>query len=98
MTRDGYTIVEDAFDAAAANALNNDIDRVEALFVHAIDGATSHALAAVLADAHALAGWQSLDRGELGAAWSHYRRSRDAARAAESTALYAHAVAEQSVS
>jgi ectoine hydroxylase-related dioxygenase (phytanoyl-CoA dioxygenase family) len=31
LARDGYTIVEDAFDAAAANALNNDVDRVEAV-------------------------------------------------------------------
>ena len=83
--------------ASLLPALRMHIDRVEALFVHAVDGSTSRALAAVLADAHALAGWQSLDRGEIGSAWSHYGRSRDVARAAESTSLYVHAVAEQSV-
>jgi tetratricopeptide (TPR) repeat protein len=83
--------------ASLLPALRMHIDRVEALFVHCADGATSRRLATVLADAHALAGWQSLDRGEIGAAWDHYRHSRDAARAAESMALYAHAIAEQAV-
>jgi hypothetical protein len=54
-------------------------------------------LAAVLADAHSLAGWQSLDRGDPTAAWEHYRRAGDAARAAQSVALEAHALAEQAV-
>jgi hypothetical protein len=51
----------------------------------------------VLTDAHTLAGWQSLDRGEVTAAWDHYRRACDAARAAESPTLLALALAEQAV-
>jgi hypothetical protein len=43
------------------------------------DGATPRALATVLTDALTLAGWQSLDRGEVGRACDHYRRACDAA-------------------
>lgn len=78
-------------------ALRLHAEHIESLFAHATRPDVRRALAAVLADAHTLAGWQSLDRGEIGAAWEHYRRACDAARAAESPALLAHALAEQAV-
>jgi tetratricopeptide (TPR) repeat protein len=53
------------------------------------------ALAAVLAEASTLAGWQALDRAALGQAWTHYERAKAAAREADSPALLAHATAEQ---
>jgi hypothetical protein len=53
-------------------------------------------LAAVLADAGALAGWQALDVGTVGRAWRHYETAKSAAREARSDALLAHAMGEQS--
>ena len=78
-------------------ALRLHAEHIESLFAHCTAGPTYRALAAVLTDAHTLAGWQSLDRGEITAAWNHYRQACDAARAAESPALHAHALAEQAV-
>lgn len=78
-------------------ALRLHAEHIESLFAHATSAATRRALAAVLTDALTLAGWQSLDRGEVGAAWAHYRQACEAARAAESPALLAHALAEQAV-
>lgn len=83
--------------ATLLGALRLHAQHIESLFAHCTDGATTRALAAVLTDAHTLAGWQSLDRGEVGHAWDHYRRACDAARAADSPALHAHALAEQAV-
>jgi hypothetical protein len=53
-------------------------------------------LAAVLADAGALAGWQALDVGSVGQAWRHYETAKSAAMQADSDALLAHAMGEQS--
>lgn len=73
------------------------IDHVETLFTHTTTGATVRALAAVLTEAHALATWQVLDLGRLTDAWHHSRRACDTARVAESPAMLAHALAEQTV-
>jgi hypothetical protein len=83
--------------ATLLGALRLHAQHIESLFTHATDGSTIRALATVLTDAHTLAGWQSLDRGEVTAAWDHYRHACDAARAADSPALLAHALAEQAV-
>jgi hypothetical protein len=83
--------------ATLLGALRLHAQHIESLFTHATDGATTRALATVLTDAHTLAGWQSLDRGDVAAAWEHYRRACGAARAAEDPALHAHALAEQAV-
>jgi len=55
------------------------------------------ALARVLVDCSTLAGWQSLDRGEIREAWQHYDRAKTAARESQSTELEAYAQAAQSV-
>jgi hypothetical protein len=52
-------------------------------------------LAAVLADAGALAGWQALDIGAVGQAWQHYELAKTAAREAGAPVLLAHAMWEQ---
>jgi hypothetical protein len=83
--------------ATLLNALRQHAEHIEDLFTHCTNDETRRALAAVLTDAHTLAGWQSLDRGEVAKAWEHYRRACDAARAADSSALLAHALAEQAV-
>jgi tetratricopeptide (TPR) repeat protein len=83
--------------AGLLGALRQHADHIEQLLEYSVGGPHDRALAAVLADAHTLAGWQSLDRGEVHLAWQHYRGAIDAARAAECSALLAHAFAEQAV-
>ncbi|MQA15856.1 MAG: hypothetical protein GEV09_17380 [Pseudonocardiaceae bacterium] len=70
---------------------------VAGLLHHAIAPRMRRELAAVLADACTLAGWQSMDRGELAHAWRHYETATAAAREAGSPALESHALAEQAV-
>jgi hypothetical protein len=83
--------------APLLDALRLHSEHIEHLLSYTLDGATQRGLAVVLTDAHTLAGWQSLDRGEITRAWGHYRRACTAARTAESGALHAHALAEQAV-
>jgi transcriptional regulator with XRE-family HTH domain len=52
-------------------------------------------LAAALADAAALAGWQALDVGSISKAWDHFETAKVAARESLSPALLAHAMGEQ---
>jgi len=52
-------------------------------------------LAAVLADASALAGWQAIDMGHLPRAWAHFERATAAAREAGDACLLAFAAGEQ---
>lgn len=52
-------------------------------------------IAAVLADAAALAGWQALDVGGAAQAWQHFETAKAAAREAGDPGLLAHATAEQ---
>jgi hypothetical protein len=83
--------------ATLLGTLRHHAEHIEHLLAYCTNQQTRCALSAVLTDAHTLAGWQSLDRGEIGAAWRHYERACDGARAAESSALLAHALAEQAV-
>jgi hypothetical protein len=78
-------------------ALRLHAEHVEQLLTHATDARIRRSLAAVLVDAHTLAGWQSLDRGEIVKAWWHYGRACEAALITESSALHAHALAKQAV-
>ena len=57
--------------------------------------ATAQQLAAVLADASALAGWQAIDMGRLPRAWDHFERATAAAREAADPCLLAFAAGEQ---
>ncbi|HEX4101595.1 MAG TPA: helix-turn-helix transcriptional regulator [Pseudonocardiaceae bacterium] len=57
--------------------------------------AQREALAAVLADASSLAGWQAIDMGNLPDAWDHYQRATSAAREAGDTCQLAYATGEQ---
>lgn len=83
--------------ATLLGALRLHAEHVEQLLTHATDARIRRSLAAVLVDAHTLAGWQSLDRGEIVSAWRHYGRACDAALITESAALHAHALAKQAV-
>ncbi|WP_037576672.1 hypothetical protein [Phaeacidiphilus oryzae] len=53
------------------------------------------ALAYVLADASALAGWQAIDTGSLRDAWDHFERAKAAGREAGDPMVLAFATAEQ---
>jgi transcriptional regulator with XRE-family HTH domain len=75
--------------------LRNHIGTVEGLLTHAVLPNQRRPLAAVLADAAALAGWQALDTGIPAEAWKHCETAKSAAREAESPALLAHAMGEQ---
>lgn len=83
--------------ATLLGALRLHAEHIEYLLMYATDANVRRSLAAVLTDAHALAGWQSLDRGEIVQAWRHYAKSCDAAMATGSTPLYALALAKQAV-
>ncbi len=83
--------------ATLLGALRLHAEHVEHLLTYAIDASVRRALAVILTDAHTLAGWQSLDRGEIGNAWRHYGKACDAAQITGSAALHAHALAEQAV-
>ncbi|GAA0332991.1 hypothetical protein GCM10010151_23480 [Actinoallomurus spadix] len=65
------------------------------LLGYSLSPSVREALAAVLADAGALAAWQALDVGAVGQAWAHYETAKTAAREAASPVLLAHAAGEQ---
>ena len=52
-------------------------------------------LADLYADAAALAGWQSLDAGQLARAWDHHEQAKVAGREGSSPAAFIHATAQQ---
>jgi len=65
------------------------------LLRHAVLAKERKPVAAVLADAAALAGWQSLDVGAHRQAWDYYETAKAAAREAGCSTLLAHAMGEQ---
>jgi tetratricopeptide (TPR) repeat protein len=75
--------------------LRGQIDEVEERLRHTLLQRDRAPLASVLVEASTLAGWNSLDIGSLSQAWSHYERAKTAALESGSTALLAHATAEQ---
>ena len=82
---------------AVLDQLRNVIGTITALREYSLRPSIREALAALLADAGALAGWQALDVGSISQAWRHYETAKEAAREAGSPALLAHAMAEQSI-
>jgi tetratricopeptide (TPR) repeat protein len=76
--------------------LRGHIAHVTGLIAHGPAAGHRAALAAALAEASTLAGWQALDRDDHAQAWAHYEHAKHAAREAESARLLAHATAEQS--
>jgi hypothetical protein len=71
------------------------IDQVHQLHAYSLTPTVRTALAGVLAELNALAGWQALDRYELTQAWDHHEHAKQAASTAESVNLYSHALAQQ---
>lgn len=77
--------------------LRAQIDQMWTLLTGVLNHDMRISLARVLVDACTLAGWQSLDQGNVHESWQHYDRARSAARVAESRALEAYACAGQAV-
>jgi tetratricopeptide (TPR) repeat protein len=75
--------------------LNTKIRQVERLAAHSLAPGAREPLAALLSEMYTLAGWQSLDLGEITNSWQHYEQSRAAAAQSGSTAYESHATAEQ---
>lgn len=71
------------------------ISQVWQLFTHSLAGGTRERLAILLAELHALAGWQALDLGNVMEAWQHYEDAKKAALESGSTPHEAHTTAEQ---
>jgi transcriptional regulator with XRE-family HTH domain len=93
-TVDGETVA--LFRArASADYMASHLDAIQEQLTHALFAGQRGALAAVLADSAALAGWQAVDLGDTTTAWSHFETAKAAAREAESAPLLVHAMAEQ---
>lgn len=71
--------------------------QLEEVIRHTLRPDIRAALARVLVDCSSLAGWQSLDHGDVRQAWQHYEHAKAAALEARSTDLEAYANAEQAV-
>jgi tetratricopeptide (TPR) repeat protein len=81
--------------AVRLDQLRTHISEVERLLRHTIIRQHREQLAAALADASTLAGWDALDAGSVGQAWEHHERAKTAARESGSAALLAHATGQQ---
>jgi hypothetical protein len=75
--------------------LNAHVDQLTTALSRSIGGRRD-SLATCLAEAAALAGWQALDRMDLGRAWEMHELARSASREADDTCVTAHVMAQQS--
>lgn len=75
--------------------LRSTIKQLEGLLTFSTANGQREALAGVLTEASALAGWEALDRNAFNQAWDHHERAKSAASEAQSPTLLAHATAQQ---
>jgi tetratricopeptide (TPR) repeat protein len=75
--------------------LRSNIQQIENLLGYSTLRGQREALAGVLTEASALAGWEALDRNAIRQAWDHHERAKAGAREAGSVLLLAHATAQQ---
>ncbi|MFI7675147.1 tetratricopeptide repeat protein [Actinophytocola sp. NPDC049390] len=75
--------------------LRSQIAQIERLLGYSTMRGQREALAGVLTEAAALAGWEALDRNAIRQAWDHHERAKAGAREAGSPQLLAHAMAQQ---
>ncbi len=80
---------------AVAAKLEAHIAHLTVSLHHSLSPDRRQQLAAVLADAAALAGWQAIDMGRMDAAWNHFETATAAAREAHDNCLLAFAAGEQ---
>lgn len=69
--------------------------QVRRLHAHSLTPSVRVALAGVLSELGALAGWEALDRYDIDRSWEHHELAKQAARDADSPGRLAHAVAQQ---
>lgn len=77
--------------------LSEQIRQMQELARYSVDALTRRSLVAIIADACALVGWQSLDQNDPTRAWDYYGQGLTAAAESESTALRSYVLAAQSV-
>lgn len=75
--------------------LRSGINQIEGMLAYSTIRGQRTALATVLAETSALAGWQALDRNAIRQAWDHHERAKTAALEADAPVLRAHALAQQ---
>jgi len=80
---------------ALVDQMQAHLTTVQNALSHAILPSVREPLAAVLADAAALAAWQALDVGAISRAWTYHETARYAALEAKDIALLTHAMAQQ---
>ncbi len=71
------------------------ITQATRLLDHSLSPSTREQLAAHLSELHALAGWQTLDRGNLNSSWRHYSSAATAAAQSGDPGCAAHSAAGQ---
>ncbi len=71
------------------------MEQVRQLHSHSLTPDMRAALAGLLSELGALAGWEALDRYELAQGWEHHELAKQAAREANMPGLLAHASAQQ---
>jgi tetratricopeptide (TPR) repeat protein len=93
---DGIRLLDRRMGApAVADKLEAHISHLKDSLSYSLRPASRQRLAAVLADASALAGWQAIDMGRLPRAWEHFERATRTAREAADNCLLAFAAGEQ---
>ena len=75
--------------------LRSQMAQIERLLDYSTMRGQREALASVMTEAAALAGWEALDRNAIRQAWDHHERAKAGAREAGSPQLLAHALAQQ---
>ncbi|MBB4683957.1 tetratricopeptide repeat protein [Amycolatopsis jiangsuensis] len=75
--------------------LRGNIDQLQGLLGFSTMRGQREALAGVLTEASALAGWEALDRNATRQSWEHHETAKSAAREAGSQILLAHSIAQQ---
>lgn len=71
------------------------VEQVRQLHSHNLVPTLRAQLARLLAELGALAGWEALDRYDVGAAWEHHELAKRSAREAGAYGLLAHTIAQQ---
>jgi tetratricopeptide (TPR) repeat protein len=80
---------------ALLDQLRSNIGQMQGLLGFSTMHGQRRALAGVLTEAAALAGWEALDRNAIRQAWEHHEIAKAAAREAGSPLLLAHSTAQQ---
>lgn len=71
------------------------VEQIQRMLENALPGAGADAAASALAEAAALAGWQSLDAGDVQKCWSLHSTAKLAAKQGGNAAVLAHVTAQQ---